>query len=418
MSIAYEHIEALPAQDTERQREPIPRSKAQAREPFRCDTLGCRLSGVSCAQRHRGVQEGRVDSTETCGTCPAGAARLRILGAEVPTPQDSAAKRARLAGMTTRQKRAVHRADGWIKGSYERSEARGRRVAACLAADGQTRGAQAAPRGDLGAWAPEGVNVATTMRLVEPVELEVVQPGRPGRKPRLGIETPRGVVDPATVDWSRTDDEVARELGATVPSVVYWRRKAGVRKAQGRTAKPPRGTCARVGCDYPVLDAQAQSALPDFCVTCREAALKSLKRKLKRLPTTDERRAWLVANPRGGERKAAVTQPLPVVTVEVAPDAPIAVDPQPVEVPASVDALARLTMQRDDADAASDRLRDQLDAAWKECGELRRDLDAALKTGREWRRVAESAMGRMAQRREDFARAFMLGAGEYVDVGR
>jgi hypothetical protein len=70
--------------------EPIPSTPEAAAEAFRCGALACTLSGQACGRRHaqtmaRGGAErwshaGNGGRRDACVRCPAGAARVELLG--------------------------------------------------------------------------------------------------------------------------------------------------------------------------------------------------------------------------------------------------------------------------------------------------------------------------------------------------
>lgn len=74
----------------------IPSTAAEAAEAFRCEAFKCRLNGASCADRHARVAaaaqvkgkhtQGRTAAEqEPCAGCPAGAARVALLGVRPAT---------------------------------------------------------------------------------------------------------------------------------------------------------------------------------------------------------------------------------------------------------------------------------------------------------------------------------------------
>lgn len=78
------NVENLPVarQPFEPLREPVPRSKEAAAAQFWCESMRCSLSGMACARicQKSQVAPFRAAGAMHCAACPAGRARMRLLG--------------------------------------------------------------------------------------------------------------------------------------------------------------------------------------------------------------------------------------------------------------------------------------------------------------------------------------------------
>ena len=279
----------LTEQRERRDAQPVPTEAVCAAEKFTCGVYRCVLSGTACRDYHAQSKITRSMSREACIDCPAGAARLALLG-DGDTPGLAAICLERTA-------KGLACTNPPIKNGYCHIHRKDR--IQMPQPQKKAPAAKQAARSDR----------ATTTRPA------------PATRPPVK-KAPRG---PLVVDVP-VDVEIEVSVEAVAPPAPV--------KIDMQIAKPEQPSaalCRRPDCGRPAYEG---GRLSDYCRQCGNSAYVTLKKGLGRMPSDEERRAWLVATPISRHLREALAKSRrgdQAVAVVAEPATPPAAQPAPPE---------------------------------------------------------------------------------------